>query len=161
MLFYKRMLLILGLLCFSCFGHAQTAKGTWLLGGGAGFNAVGEGGAFTPTWYVLPGLGYFISENLAMRANLRLANLGEGVEFSAGPAARYYFYGVGNQAKLFLDAGAGFGTEVISLNVTAGFAYFFNPNTALEMGLGFTRDVQNQFSVIGFNIGFQIHLKSK
>ncbi|MFM7710376.1 MAG: hypothetical protein ACKO5C_05620 [Ferruginibacter sp.] len=156
----KKFLFIAVLVAASFTGFSQTSKGTWLLGGGAGFNSVKpSGGSSTTVWNLSPRIGYFLANNLAASANVSIADAGNGTETTFGPAVRYYFTNLGSSAKLYGNVGANFGDNISEMNVAAGVAYFLNSSVALETAIGYSNESKSKVSSIGLNIGFQIHFK--
>jgi hypothetical protein len=160
--------------------NAQTGQGTWLLGGAASFSSTsvsGETGSAT-SFAIAPNVGYFFADNFAAGVNVAFASqsfTGEpsSSAFGIGPFARYYFVPLGDNAKLFGDAGINFGSasegggapsvSSTSWHIKAGPAFFLNEHTALEVtigygssssGSGIDKETENTFQV---GAGFQIH----
>lgn len=160
----KKVLFIAALVAASFAGQAQTSKGTYLLGGGAGFNSTSaSGGGSTTSWNLSPNAGYFVIDNLAIGTSLSVADFGGGTSFGFGPFVRYYFTSLG-KAKVFGNAGFtynsfGGGGNSTSVGAAAGLAYFLNQSIALEAALGYTNNTTAKTSNIGLNVGFQIHFK--
>lgn len=154
----KKVLFIAALVAASFAGQAQTSKGTYLLGGGAGFNST-KGAT---TWNVSPNAGYFVIDNLAVGANLDVKdqNTAAGTTFGVGPFVRYYFVSLG-KAKVFGNANYAYDgvNKSNSVGAAAGLAYFLNQSIALETALGYTNNTTAKTSNIGLNVGFQIHFK--
>jgi opacity protein-like surface antigen len=152
---------------------SQTSKGTWLLGGSAGFNSQKAGSAASvSTIEISPNAGYFISNNLAVGASVMFESESKHhTAFNFGPMVRYYFAEMGKKAKLFAHAGIGFGStkpeggssvSSTTWGVKAGPAFFLSKNIALETTVGYSslkvKDVADATSNFGVNVGFQIHL---
>jgi hypothetical protein len=155
----KKVLFIAALVAASFAGQAQTSKGTYLLGGGAGFNST----TGATTWNISPNAGYFVIDNLAAGASVSIAGAGGGTSFGVGPFVRYYFVSLG-KAKVFGNAGFNYnkpsvGGSTTSVGAAAGLAYFLNQSIALETALGYTNNTTAKTSNIGLNVGFQIHFK--
>ncbi len=170
----KKVLLLSVVALVSATSFSQTAKGTWMLGGSAGFESEKANGATasTTTIHVNPNLGYFIGENFAIGANIGLWSVEKvGSSFNFGPMARYYFTDMGKSAKLFAHAGMNFGSytptggsaaTTTSWMIAAGPAFFLNKNIALETTLNYSsskaKGATGSDNSFGLNVGFQIHL---
>jgi Outer membrane protein beta-barrel domain len=172
----KKVLLIAVAAMISATSFSQTSKGTWMVGGSAGFNSYKTSGASNSTSMltIAPSAGYFIDNNLALGAGVAFVSLSSSGStastFNVGPMARYYFTEMGKNAKLFAHANFGFGStsatgsssvSSTSWGIKAGPAFFLNKNVALEATVGYgsskvkDMDAENNF---GVNFGFQIHL---
>ncbi len=154
---------------------AQTQKGYWLVGGNATFASVKQGEYNATTFGISPMAGYFLADNLALGASLNFTSFKEedddaATDFSIGPFVRYYFVDLGPSAKLFAQADVAFGSSkyfgdsqgFTDWGISAGPAIFLNPNTALEITLGYGsqkyKDAEDASNAFGVNVGFQIHL---
>lgn len=173
----KKIFAMLAITAIGFGANAQTGKGTWLVGGSAGFNSEKSAAAGSSSVSILnisPNAGYFFMDNLAAGLSVSLISAsGSGstaTQFNAGPMVRYYFTEIGSNAKLFAHANFGFGStsytgasSVSSTNwgIKAGPAFFLTKNVALEATLGYgsskvkDADAVNSF---GVNFGFQVHL---
>ena len=155
----KKLLIAASLIMIAFVSNAQTSKGTWLLGGDAGFQSVKvDGGGSTSTWNLAPSMGYFLADNIAVRLHVDVSDNGAGTESYFGPALRYYFTSIGSNAKLFGDAGATFGDNYMMIGAKAGAAFFLNNSIALETALAYGNETKSKTTSIGLNVGFQIHL---
>jgi opacity protein-like surface antigen len=152
------------------FIHAQTTKGTWLLGGNASFQSIDEESVFT----LNPNLGYFVADRFAVGLNAGFTKFNELTTLSLGPYLKGYFL-TSERGSLF--AAAGFDYTNISLpgsnsfsgtgyNIGAGYAVFLNSSIALELGAKYSRLGSSDDNVISgdsstgifsMNVGFQIH----
>jgi hypothetical protein len=171
----KLVLTIIAVLSLSALTQAQTSKGYYLIGGGAGFSSAKTGsGPSTTNIAFSPNVGYFVKDNLAFGGRLGVSSAKTGdaaatTNLSFSPFARYYFVSIGSKAKLMADASFGFGSSktgdadaVSSTNwgIAAGPALFLNNHTALEFTLSYGSvkvkdlDARNTF---GVNVGLQIH----
>jgi len=170
----KLFLTIIAVLSLSALTQAQTSKGYYLIGGGAGFSSSKQGDADATTNISFsPNVGYFVKDNLAFggRLGVNSAKTGDvsATNFSFAPFARYYFVSIGPKAKLMADASFGFGsTKITDLDavsstnwaIAAGPALFPNNHTALEFTLSYgslkVKDV-DATNTFGVNVGLQIH----
>jgi hypothetical protein len=180
----KKVILSLAILTIAALSaNAQTAQGTWLLGGAAAFSSdshsfPGEPTTTTSTFAIAPNIGYFFADNFAAGANIAFGSVSEtgapsSSTFAIGPFARYYFLPIGDNAKLFGDAGIEFGStspgggapsvSSTQWHIKAGPAFFLNEHTALEVTIGYgsstsgsgsDKETDNAFQV---GAGFQIH----
>jgi len=153
---------------------AQTAEGTWLVGGSASFTSAKAGGASesTSSFAIAPDAGYFIADNLAVGASISFQSATGGYSsFLGAPIVRYYFFPIGDNAKLFAQGQFGFGSikpssESESQSYTvwalqAGPAFFLNEHVALETTIGYSQSKAKDIpaaKAFGVNVGFQIHL---
>lgn len=177
----KKVLLMATFAVASITGFSQTSKGTWLLGGGAGFSSSKTGDAKASTVSFSPNAGYFVMDNFAAGLSLSVTsgktNSGAAGEAdskesisSFGPFVRYYFPLAGT-TKIFANAGVGFGStkydDLATMSSTtwalsAGPAFFLNKNTALEVAISYgstkVKDFTESTNTFGINVGFQIHL---
>ncbi len=134
---------------------AQTEKGTWLLGGNAGFMSTKGSSSLS----INPSVGYFVLNHLAGGAQVNLLVI-KKASFSIGPYAKYYFYG-NEKGRLYASAGLNIGLGTASkfdtgYSVGAGYALFLNESISIDIGT-----LYNQAGASGgtFSIGagFQIH----
>lgn len=176
----KKVMLFTLLSAISFAGFSQTSKGTWLVGGTAGFTSSKYGSAKYTSVDFSPNAGYFVIENLALGLNVQIgsetSNLGGGasdVKTSStyfGPNVRYYFTSLGKNAKLFGNGTFVFGNEKAgsvstsstAWGLSAGPAFFLNKNVALEIAVGYSsakvKDANESMNSFGLKAGFQIHL---
>lgn len=149
----------------------QTSKGKWLIETNTNFGAVhlaNTGFQFTSvegaTYYNL-GLegGYFIADNLALKAGLGFGVLnpdegGSSTSFSYKLGAKYYLLSMiplqidysGAKTKNFDDSSY--------LGLQAGYAVFLGQNVSIEPGIRFNKSLNEDYEdVLQFNIGFVLH----
>ncbi len=164
---------------------AQTNKGQIMVGGNAGFSTQSEDDFKTSSIRFAPNVGYFFINNFAGGLRLNMSNTNttmgdidtKSSSMMVSPFLRYYFLPATQKMNVFADASYGFGqakydneitetkTKSNAYSISAGPAFFLTPNTALELMLSYTSTkIENQddrTNVIGFGIGFQIHLPGK
>jgi outer membrane protein W len=168
-----RKLLLTTVLFLTILGaSAQTEKGTWMVGA----NVANLNYGITQKDFSVslnPQAGYFISNNVALGANLSLGIYApdEGdtqTSYFIGPFVRGYFGGT-EKGKLFAQGNVGFGgvsesgesNSLTNLGAGLGYAYFITKNVGLETSLGYNYTKPKDFdgqSNIGLNFGFQIYL---
>jgi hypothetical protein len=154
----KKFLFVLGIAVLSAITtHAQTEKGTLLLGGDVTFSSTDGESNFTAR----PNIGVFVANNFAIGGQGYLFT-GDGfTSWRVGPFARYYFTD-NAKGKPFVGARANIGgidgsdTE-FGFGATAAYAIFLNKSIALEMGVHY--DHLDEMDAISVGVGFQIHLK--
>lgn len=168
----KKLVLFFAIAIAAVSANAQTGKGTWLVGGSAGFSTSKQSGSSsTTTVNISPDAGYFFADNLAVGANIGFMSVKDAyTQFNIGPFVRYYFLPLGENAKLFGQGNIGFGsykpsggssTSSFNWGLAAGPAFFLNEHVALETTLSYGSfkysgfDATNTFAV---NVGFQIHI---
>ena len=142
---------------------AQTEKGTWLLGGTAGFTSQGD----LSYWNVSPDLGYFIKDKWALGGRASIDGYDNGVDNTTSWTFKAFvrpYFGESEMGKFFVDARVGFDnmgstadTE-LTYGGGVGYAMFLNRSIALEFGAGYdkTGDFDGK---IAASVGFQIHFK--
>lgn len=165
------------LIALSAITQAQTTKGTWLLGGGAGFSSTSTGDVKESSVALSPNLGYFVMDNLSVGGSAMVSSVkpdgGDATTtFAIGPSVRYYFTSLGAKTKLFANGSFGMGSSKTGsgdpVNVTAwalsaGPAIFLNQSVALEVAVGYSsakvKDAADATNNLGVSVGFQIHFK--
>jgi hypothetical protein len=177
----KKVFLIAALSAISFAGFSQTSKGTWLVGGTAGFTSSKYGDAKMSSINFSPNAGYFLINNLAVGLDVQVGSetSNSGVSGASdyktsstffGPNVRYYFTSLGKNAKLFGSGQYAFGStkdgsdkiSATAWGLSAGPAFFLNKNVALEVTVGYSsakvKDDTNSTNSFGIRAGFQIHL---
>lgn len=167
--------------------HAQTEKGTLLLGGSAGMSFDSREGPNYFNVFVSPRIGIFVANRLALGAGVPFSFTSTGdfesSSIGIGPFMRYYF---GNgKVSPFLEARGSlnrFSSQYREINggmatntsttrsggLGVGLAYFITPAISLESMLSYdaTR-VGNRMGsnstrgTLNLNIGFQIYLSRR
>lgn len=143
------------------FASAQINQGTILVGASSssGVQSI-KSGNYSETLFILnTKIGYFISENLALGANIGITKFGGLDQTTFGAFGRYYISG-----KYFLGAGysstkSNGSNSVGLLNFEGGYAAFLTNNIAIEPALTYqlgTGDA-SQNSTIGLAIGFSLY----
>ena len=112
--------------------------------------------------------GYFIMDNLALKAGLGFQNFDQGDEsfssFSYRIGAKYY---IANQFPVTLDltGASGDGAEnaigetPLWLGIGGGYAWFITENISIEPGLRYNYSLNEDFTdegILQFNIGFAL-----
>jgi len=157
--------------------QAQIQKGNLMVGGNLmDLNAsFGDHSSFTMN--IVPKLGYFIEDNLAIGANVGLKyvttkNQGNTFGYQVGAFGRYYFgkdqvTPLLNHGRFFAEVNAGIGgdnsTPVgFDFGFGPGYSYFITPNIGIEGLVKFNGIVGTGVSTgISFGLGFQIYLPTK
>lgn len=183
-----KKLLLISCIALSLSASAQTEKGSWMIGAGIGNINLGFGNSTTNfSLDVEPTALYYISDNFGIGGrvllgvdNTSISGGGSTTIFGFGiaPTLRYYFTEM-NKGKIFGEAavdleGSSTTTKIAGTSTTTsgsntgfslgvGYNYFFNPHTALEIGLRYV----NKFAYnaptaggldnhINVNVGLQI-----
>lgn len=154
-------LLLAGILTALFFGssHAQTEKGTILLGGGMLFQTSSGSSTFSAT----PNIGIFVLNDVATSAKLTiLSQTDAGTKWAIGPSIRLYLFGT-DRGKFIVQSGVNVGgaknsSTDFGFDFGAGYAAFLNRSIALELLANFTKtgDIKGIFSM---GAGFQIHYR--
>jgi outer membrane protein len=160
--------ILVSCLLLSQAAFAQPEKGSIMLGGTAGFNAYSYGDYSSSYVYLIPQVGYFFTDRLAVGALLNLEFFGgdnDGSWIGIGPYARYYFNGSG-PARFFGQAGIEFynidfggnsdSFTNLGFNVGAGVDYFLNESVALEAMLNFNSNKDSDDDESSTNFGLNI-----
>lgn len=177
----KKLILSLAIVTIATLtATAQTGKGTWLIGGDAGFTSSKYSGASgsATTVYINPDAGYFFADDLAAGAGVNFSSYSPGgggsssTNFTFAPFVRYYFLPLGDNAKLFANGMFGFGStsngnggsvSSTEWGLSAGPAFFLNEHTALEATLFYNSlkySGSDAYNTFGVAVGFQIHIHS-
>jgi outer membrane protein len=153
----KLTLALISCLFISIVVNAQTEKGTWLLGGDVTYVSAENISTFSAS----PGIGYFVTENLAIGAQLAIISSDGFSSWAVGPYGRYYFT-KNTSGKPFLGAGINFGGATggdtrTGFSIEGGYAVFLNKSISLEIGAAYNRT--SDVNIFGAGVGFQIHFK--
>ncbi len=171
------VLLVVALLGLGTTARAQSFavdRGSWLVGGAAGFNSMGYSGQSgrATLIFLYPEAQYFVAPGLALGGTLTLArqDLGGGVHqfgYGAGPAATYYFgrahrsvypY-VGARASLVRSRVTGGSADSQSqVGARAGLLFMLARNVGVDAGLYYDRyrgsgSPFNDYDFYGLQIG--------
>jgi hypothetical protein len=190
--FRMRLKFLCLLLIATISSKAQLTKGNWLTGGNASFTSAKYSGSSNSnqtinTITISPDIGYFLFDKFAAGLKISITSQNDFVKptvgssgtsystrattYNFGPFARYYFLPLEKQLNIFAEAGDQFGistssnTSNQSFNtwfVSAGPAFYFNENVALEFSVGYSYNTSPSLyaSQILIGLGFQIHLKN-
>jgi len=158
--------------------QGQTSKGKWLIEANTGFNAGGELGIVQHTantgfglasidgqtmWAVGAEGGYFVMDDLAVKAGLGYADYDGSSVFSYKLGAKYYV--IGNIPVQLDFTGASsddfFGDETpLWLGLQGGYAFFLGENVSIEPGLRYNHSLNEDFydkGIFEARIGFALH----
>ncbi len=147
----------------------QTAKGKWLIEANTGFGAAhsadtsfglrSEDGE--TTWSIGAEGGYFVMDDLAIKAGLGYVDMGDDVSsFTYKIGAKYYII---SQIPVQLDySGASIkdaDENPSYLGIQGGYAIFLGQNVSIEPGLRFNKSLNDDFydDVFQVRIGFALH----
>lgn len=150
---------------------SQTDEGKWLIEANTGFGDMVAHGASTgfgltswegsTIWSLGFEGGYFVIDDLAVKAGLGYADLDGFSMFSYKIGGKYY---VGGQIPIQVDlTGASMedaDENPLWLGVQGGYAIFLNDYVSLEPGLRYNFSLNDQYSNEGafeFRIGFALH----
>lgn len=147
----------------------QTAKGKWLIETNTGFGAtnVGNTGFHLSStdgetaWGIGAEAGYFVADNLAVKAGLGYDDLGHSVNaFSYKVGAKYYLLNKFPLEASYTGASAKDAVENPSyLGLQGGYAWFIGKNISIEPGLRYNITLNEDYGkdVFQFNVGFALH----
>jgi hypothetical protein len=181
----KKTIPILICLLLALISNAQITKGNWMVGGSGNFTNYkstfnNNNTEITQTGSglnILPNLGYFITDNVALGAVLSFSFSNPSGEnnnshsYGVSPFVRYYIRKSDKMINPFLQTSYGFyegksdfggANKTTGYTIKGGSAIFFNSSVALELSLSydsskFNSDVKSNNFTVG--IGFQIHLE--
>lgn len=169
----KLFLVAVAALGFAFNANAQdggaTAKGSLLIEANTGFGAAhGANTGFylssrdgNTAWNIGAEGGYFIQDDLAVKAGLGYGDLGvDGVDgvFSFKAGAKYY---INSMIPVQVDLNGSTGNDFTPLFVglQGGYAFFLADNIAIEPGLRYDLDLNDDadgLDTFSFNIGFSL-----
>ncbi|MHC0442286.1 hypothetical protein [Flavobacterium sp. 3-210] len=166
--------LILAAIAVMAFGFAnaqeQTAKGKWLIEANTGFGGntnVGNTGFQLKSedgetsWSVGAEGGYFVADNLAVKAGLGYNDLGHSVNaISYKVGAKYYLLNKFPLEASYTGASVKDANENPSyLGLQGGYAWFIGNNVSIEPGLRYNISMNEDYGkdVFQFNVGFALH----
>ncbi len=163
-------------LCFLTFGivvQAQTEKGSWLIEANTGFGGAGLGHAAntgfglisvdgTTIWSIGGEAGYFVVNDLAIKAGLGYTDNDGSSIFTYKFGAKYY---VNSTIPFQLDLTGGsiqdLNENPMWLGLQGGYAIFLNDYVSIEPGLRYNLSLNEDFSdegIFEFRVGFVIFL---
>ncbi|AOW11154.1 porin family protein [Flavobacterium gilvum] len=163
--------IILSMVAVLAFGFAnaqeQTKKGKWLVEANTNFGATQVGNTSfqlsssdgDTQWNIGAEGGYFVADNLAVKAGLGYGDFGNTV-FSYKLGAKYYLLNKFPLEASFTGASIEHARENPSyFGLQGGYAWFIGKNISLEPGLRYNISLNNDFydDVFQLNIGFALH----
>src|SRR5690606_1786013 len=181
----KKFLLMTALVVFGYTANAQEedsntgsalAKGSWVIEANTGFG--GGGGIWghsantgfgltsidgTTIWAVGGEVGYFVMDDLAIKAGLGYSDMDGASMFSYKLGAKYY---IASQFPVQLDLTGASGDDVFGdespmwLGLQGGYAWFVADNISIEPGLRYNLSMNEDFTdegIFEFRIGFALH----
>lgn len=165
--------IILSMVAVLAFGFAnaqeQTKKGKWLveantnfgtpMAGNTSFQLSSEDGE--TNWNLGAEAGYFVIDNLAVKAGLGYGDFGTNV-FSYKVGAKYYLLNKFPLEASFSGASIENANENPSyFGLQGGYAWFIGPNISLEPGLRYNITLNDNYGsgkdIFQLNIGFALH----
>jgi len=157
--------------------QAQLQKGNLMVGANLMDLNVSFGDKSQFSMDIVPKLGYFIQDNIAIGGQVGLhyettKDAGNSFRYEVGAFGRYYFSPAEvspllKHGRFFGEANLGIGGDNsaavgLSFGVGPGYSYFITPNVGLEALLKLQGIAGTGSSVgIGFGLGFQIYLPTK
>ena len=156
----KVLLAVVILVGLSTVANAQTSKGTWLLGGSAGYSSYGN----SSSWSLSPSVGGFVKDNLAIGAELNIQGFSSTTQTSIGAWVKPYFGGSETNkwfAKGMLGSLAWGNESKFAYQVGFGNATFLNKSVALEVSANYAKFADINDGQFDLKVGFQIHFGGK
>lgn len=158
---------------------SQTSKGKWLIEANTGFSAgsselgliqhtANTGFGFVSVdgmtiWSLGSEVGYFVMDNLAVKAGLGYTDYDGASVFSYKIGAKYY---VMDKIPLQVDLNGASGDDLFGdetplwLGLQGGYAWFVAPNVSIEPNLRYSLSMNEDFTDEGLfeiRIGFALH----
>ncbi|WP_291118205.1 outer membrane beta-barrel protein [Flavobacterium sp. UBA6135] len=147
------------------------SKGDLYVSGSLGFNSTKMGDIKSDGYAFTPGVGYFLTENIALEGAISLTKQTMGMEFDgetmdieakgfAFAVGGKYFFTPADRFSLFAGLGVGYGVNKIgdgetidlktfSVSLSPGINYFFNSNFAAQASLGMLGYSSSKFDFDG------------
>ena len=168
-----KKLFVMGVLTLAGLVNAQNnpflAKGRWLVEANTGFGAVSPSNtsiAFSANGGVtnikIGGeAGYFIADNLALKAGLGIHVLSYQLEESSSKlnyklGAKYYINGK-VPVQIDLSGASTKNESITALGFQGGYSWFVAPNVSIEPGLRYDLNLEDSDGLLTGNVGFVLH----
>lgn len=165
--------IVLAAIAVMAFGFAnaqeQTAKGKWLIETNTAFGATEVGNTgfrlsssdSETVWSAGAEGGYFVIDNLALKAGLGYTDFGHSVNaFAYKVGAKYYLLDKFPLEASYTGASIKNADENPSyVGLQGGYAWFIGNNVSIEPGLRYNISLNDDYGkdVFQFNIGFALH----
>lgn len=164
--------IILSMVAVLAFGFAnaqeQTKKGKWLVEANTNFGATQVGNTSFQLassdgdtyWNLGAEAGYFVMDDLAIKAGLGYGDNGNSNIFSYKLGAKYYLLNKFPLEASFTGASIeDFDENPSYFGLQGGYAWFVGPNVSIEPGIRYNISLNNDFydDVFQLNIGFALH----
>lgn len=151
---------------------SPTAEGKWLIEANTGFGEGAAHGANTSfglsssdgvtVWSIGGEAGYFVIDDLALKAGLGYTDLDGFSLFSYKFGAKYYVIG---EIPFQLDVTGGSiedsDVNPVYLGLQGGYAIFLSNSVSIEPGIRYNISLNNDFSedgILELRLGFAVHL---
>ena len=149
-------------------GGSQTSEGKWLIEANTGFGVgVGSTGFYLASsdgvtaYNIGAEAGYFVMENLAIKAGLGYGDDGfDTTTIAYKVGAKYYVKGMIPVEVSYNGVSVkGLDENPSYIGIQAGYAWFLGDNVSIEPGIRYNNSLNTDFykSVIQFNVGFALH----
>jgi hypothetical protein len=129
----KLFLLLVVIFATASISEAQIASGKYMIGGNVNLGAAGG----ATTWALNPSGAYFLTDDIAVGANLGLFDNGAGFGANLGVSGRKY-WSIMENTYLYGHAGVNLGLVGgggFNLNLYPGVMYFLNERLAIDGAL--------------------------
>ncbi|TDQ25512.1 hypothetical protein [Tenacibaculum caenipelagi] len=165
----KKLLLVIAMVATGFTANAQeangqTEKGKWLIETNTGFGAghIANTGFYlassdgNTSWGVGAEGGYFIADDLAIKAGLGYNDNSEAFSYKVG--AKYYINSM-IPVQADLSGYSVTGASPMWLGIQGGYAIFLGDNVSVEPGLRYNYGIGDaeDNNVFQLNIGFALH----
>ncbi|OYX25041.1 MAG: hypothetical protein B7Z06_07975 [Flavobacteriales bacterium 32-35-8] len=137
----------------------QTSKGKWLIEANTGFGLTSIDGQ--TIWSIGAEGGYFVIDNLAIKAGLGYTDYDGNSTFSYKLGAKYY---ISSMIPIQVDVtGAsldGLNENPLWLGLQGGYAIFLGQNVSIEPGLRYSHSLNENIvdeGIFEVRIGFALH----
>lgn len=144
---------------FSQSNSESYSKGNLFVTGGLSFESTSQGNVKVTEFGLLPQLGYFVNENIAVGVNLGLmqskekdsaTNVSDNLNTQLGAFARYYF-NPKNKFSVFCQAGLNYNVQNDKIAKSTVNSFDFSISPAINYFLSDHFSIEAAFGKIGFN----------
>ncbi|REH48834.1 hypothetical protein C7448_105114 [Tenacibaculum gallaicum] len=161
----KKLLVVIAMVAVGFTANAQeangqTAKGKWVIEANTGSATTGNTSFSLATsngntqWSLGLDGGYFVADDLAVKAGLGYQDNGFGDAFVYKIGAEYY---IDSQFPVSVDFTGDTNSDLRWLGLQAGYAWFLGENVSLKPAVRYNVGLDNQDGVFQGLIGFALY----
>ncbi|MDP2540537.1 hypothetical protein CSC81_03130 [Tenacibaculum discolor] len=161
----KKLLLVIAMVAAGFTANAQeangqTAKGKWVIEANTGSATTGNTSFSLATsngnteWSIGLDGGYFVADDLAVKAGLGYRDNGFADAFAYKIGAEYY---IGSQFPVSVDFTGDTNSDLKWLGLQAGYAWFLGENVSLKPAVRYNVGLDDQDGVFQGLVGFAFY----